>query len=352
VPSDLYAAGPGTLVSDVKKGNKRTFHWKTNYTINNYSIVFNIGKYEVVTRTFNSVSGDKIPMQFYVLALHKAKANRLLDFFERAAKLEEKYFGPYPFPKDKMAICETPHLGMEHQTLNAYGNRFRYTVVGGKDFDWLLLHEFGHEWWGNKLTVKDWADMWIQEGICSFGDRLFTLDNAGPEAYKALMKETALDVQNQKPVIPGADVDADSVYQLDIYNKGAFFMHTLRYIIGDSIFFPTLKKLATDPKYAYDNLISTDDIEKLFSTACGINLKSVFDFYLRTTNKLEVRVRQLEADSYAIQLLNFDYALPIDVKTSSGTTRMKIGKKGLTVKSATTPVIDPDVYYLKRVILE
>ena len=72
---------------------------------------------------------------------------------------------------------------MEHQTLNAYGNKFRYTVSGGKDFDWLLLHEFGHEWWGNKVTVKDWADMWIQEGICSFGDRLYTLDYDGKEAY-------------------------------------------------------------------------------------------------------------------------------------------------------------------------
>jgi aminopeptidase N len=295
VPADLYVAGPGALISNVKKGNKRTFHWKTSYTINNYSIVFNIAKYKVVTRTFTSVSGDKIPLQFYVLELHEAKANRLLDFLERCVKLEEKYFGPYPFPKDKIAICETPHLGMEHQTLNAYGNKFRYTVSGGKDFDWLLLHELGHEWWGNKVTVKDWADMWIHEGICSFGDRLYTLDYDGPEAYKEQMRETALATANLKPVVPGQDVDADSVYQLDIYNKGAFFMHTLRYIIGDSVFFPTLKNLATDPMYTYDNLVSTDDVEKLFSNASGTNLKPVFDFYLRTTNKLEVRVRQLVA---------------------------------------------------------
>ena len=352
VPENLYVAGPGRLLSNTKKGDKRTFHWKTSYTINNYSIVFNIGSYKAVSRTFLSVSGDKIPMQFYVLDIHESKANRMLDFLERCVKLEEKYFGPYPFPKDKIAICETPHLGMEHQTLNAYGNKFKYTVSGGKDFDWLLLHELGHEWWGNKVTAKDWADMWIQEGICTFGDHLYTLDYDGQEAYINRMKATARATSNVDPVIPGKDIDADAVYQYDIYVKGAFFMHTIRYIVGDGIFFPTLKQLATDPKYTYDNLISTDDIEQLFSNASHINLKPVFDFYLRTTQKLDIRVKQTNNTDYIINLLNFDEALPLDVQTSKGRERMMIDKKGVTIKSETMPVVDPDVYYLKRVILE
>jgi len=352
VPENLYVAGPGRLFRNTKKGDKRTFHWKTSYTINNYSIVFNIGSYKAVSRTFSSVSGDKIPMQFYVLDIHESKANRMLEFLERCVKLEEKYFGPYPFPKDKIAICETPHLGMEHQTLNAYGNKFKYTVSGGKDFDWLLLHELGHEWWGNKVTAKDWADMWIQEGICTFGDHLYTLDYEGPEAYINRMKATARATSNVDPVIPGKDIDADAVYQYDIYVKGAFFMHTIRYIVGDGIFFPTLKQLATDPKYTYDNLITTNDIEQLFSNASHINLKPVFDFYLRTTQKLDVRVKQTSNADYTINLLNFDEALPLDVQTSKGRERMMIDKKGVTIKSETVPVVDPDVYYLKRVILE
>lgn len=352
VPEDLYVAGPGRLVSNAKKGNRRTFHWKTSYTINNYSIVFNIARYKVVTRTFTSVSGDKIPLQFYVLDLHESKANRMLDFLERCVKLEEKYFGPYPFPKDKIAICETPHLGMEHQTLNAYGNKFKYTVSGGKDFDWLLLHELGHEWWGNKVTVKDWADMWIQEGICTFGDHLYTLNYDGKDAYLDRMKATARATSNLVPVIPGKDIDADAVYQYDIYVKGAFFMHTIRYIVGDEIFFPTLKKLATDPMYTYDHLISTDDVEKLFTNASGMYLKPVFDLYLRTTHKLDIRVKQTSNTEYIIQLLNFDDPLPLDVQTSSGRQRMTVDEKGITVKSESTPVVDPDVYYLKRVILE
>ncbi|HMG94111.1 MAG TPA: M1 family metallopeptidase [Chryseolinea sp.] len=352
VPDDLYVAGPGSLKSNVKKGHKRTFHWTTSYPINNYSILFNIGRYKVVTRSFTSVSGDKIPLQFYVLNVHENKANRLLDALERCMKLEEKYFGPYPWPKDKIAICETPHLGMEHQTLNAYGNKFRYTVSGGKDFDWLLLHELGHEWWGNKITVKDWSDMWIHEGICSFADRLYTLDYAGKEAYLQQMKETARGTSNLKPIIPGSDVDADAVYQYDIYVKGAFFMHTLRYIIGDEIFFPTLKKLATDARFTYDNFITTDDVEGVFSQASGMNLKPVFHLYLRTTNKLDIGVKQTGNTDYLIKLLNFTDPLPLDIQTSNGTERIMVGKKGVTVRSDITPIVDPDVYYLKRVILE
>jgi len=352
VPEDLYVAGPGRLLSNVKKRNRRTFHWKTSYTINNYSIVFNIARYSVVTRTFTSVSGDKIPMQFYVLELHENKANRMLDLLERCVKLEEKYFGPYPFPKDKIAICETPHLGMEHQTLNAYGNKFKYTVSGGKDFDWLLLHELGHEWWGNKVTVKDWADMWIQEGICTFGDHLYTLDYDGKEAYLNRMKATARATSNIQPIVPGSDIDADAVYQYDIYVKGAFFMHTIRYIVGDEIFFPTLKELATDPKFTYDNLISTNDVEKLFTKASGMYLKPVFDLYLRTTQKLDIRVKQTGNNEYLIQLINFNDPLPLDVQTDNGRERRMVDEKGITVKSESTPVVDPDVYYLKRVILE
>jgi aminopeptidase N len=352
VPDDLYVAGPGSLKSNVKKGNKRTFHWTTSYTINNYSIVFNIARYKVVTRSFTSVSGEKIPLQFYVLELHEKKADRLLDALERCVRLQEKYFGPYPWPKDKIAICETPHLGMEHQTLNAYGNKFRYTVSGGKDFDWLLLHELGHEWWGNKVTVKDWADMWIHEGICSFGDRLYTLDYDGKEAYLRQMRETAWATSNLKPIIPGGDIDADAVYQYDIYVKGAFFMHTLRYIIGDEIFFPTLKKLATDPRFTYDNLVNTEDVERLFSEASGMPLKPIFDFYLRTTNKLDISVKQTGSNDYQIKLLNFENPLPLDIQTTNGVQRMMVGKKGVVVQSSSIPVIDKDVYYLKRVILE
>ncbi len=352
VPNGLYVAGPGLLKKVSTKNLKTTYLWETNYTINNYSILFNIGKYKVATRPYKTTNGNTVPMQVYLLDYHSNQAERLLDIFERSARHQEKYFGEYPWAKEKLALCETPHLGMEHQTLNAYGNKFQYTEAGGKDLDWLLLHELGHEWWGNKVTANDWADMWIQEGICSFSDHLYTLDYNGKESYQKRMHQTARSAQNLKAIVQGKDLDTDSVYHSDIYGKAAFFMHTLRYIIGDEVFFPTLKKLATDPKYTYDNLISTNDVEQLFSSASGINLKPVFNFYLRTTQKLEVGMKQTGVDKYIIQLLNIDTPLPMDVQTNNGIERLNIDKKGIVVKSTTTPIADPDVYYLKRVILE
>jgi hypothetical protein len=129
-------------------------------------------------------------------------------------------------------------------------------------------------------------------------------------------------------------------------------MHTIRYIIGDDIFFPTLKKLATDERFTYDNFITTDDVEGIFSQASGLNLKPVFDLYLRTTDKLDISVKQTGNGDYFIKLLNIGDPLPLDIQTSDGTQRIMVGKKGAAVRSDTIPVIDPDVYYLKRVILE
>jgi len=357
VPAGLTATAPGLLKetknNEYGKGTT-TFHWSTKYTISNYCLVFNIGKYKKVSRTYTTVDNHKVPMDFYVLEEHEANANRLLDFTERSCRVLEKYFGEYPWVKEKIGIAETPHLGMEHQTMIAYGNKFQFTQLGGKDFDWLMHHEFGHEWWANKVTNRDWGHMWIQEGICSFGDHLFTREMEGEEAYLERMRQTGRNTQNIKPIVQGETVDSDDAYQADIYGKGAFFMHTLRYVIGDSIFFPTLKKLATDPKYTYDNTVVTDDVEKLFSTESGENLKPLFDLYLRTIDKLEVSVKQTSDNTYTVKLPNYDGILPVDINVNGHTARKLVNKTGISIvsNSGLPPAIDPVGYYLKRVTLE
>ncbi len=352
VPKGLVVAGPGLLQKVTSKKNNSTYHWKTNYTINTYSILFNVGKYKVVSRPYTTINGNKVPMVFYVLEENTGKANTHLELLERSARVLEKYFGEYPFVKEKIGIAETPHLGMEHQTMNAYGNKFNYTKSGTVDFDWLLHHEFGHEWWANKVTGKNYADMWIQEGICSFGDALFVKEYQGEQAYRQRMANTARSTQNVKPVVPGVDANSDEVYQGDIYGKGAFFMHTLRYIIGDSIFFPALLKFATDSGYTYDKLVTTDDVEQYFSKAASQNLKPLFDLFLRTTNKLEFLVKQVAADKYNIKLGNLEMKLPVEIQTTEGMKSFNIDQKGLTVESKSFPQIDPQTFYLKRVIYE
>jgi aminopeptidase N len=194
--------------------------------------------------------------------------------------------------------------------------------------------------------------MWIQEGICTFGDALATRELAGEEAYRQQMRATARNTQNRFPVVRGEQVDTDSTYHRDIYGKGAFFMHTLRFVVGDNIFFPALKKLATAPQYTYDNRVTTTDVEKLFSSSSGKNLKPLFDFYLYTTKKLEILVKQTGDKTYEISLLNFEDTLPFELRLSSGVQRTVISKMPLKVASNSIPVIDENVFFLKRVIYE
>jgi aminopeptidase N len=352
VPKGLVAAGPGILVKQKTSKYKTTFHWKTNYPISNYCLVFNIGKYKKVSRNYTTINGTVVPMDFYVLEESEHKAMHELDLLANATRILEKYFGEYPWAKEKIGLCETPHLGMEHQTLIAYGNKFKYTKVGNQDFDWLLVHEFGHEWWANKVTNRDWADMWIQEGICTFADALHILEIGGEQEYLKRMQRTARDTQNKLPIVQGIDIDTDQTYHGDIYGKGAFFMHTLRYIMGDEVFFPTLKKLATEQQYVYDNTVTTDMVEQLFSSAHGKSLKPVFDLFLRTTSKLEIALKQTGDETYSVQLLNLDYAIPMEVVTSSGKQKISISKTPVTITSTTFPLLDQDVYYLKKIIVE
>ena len=254
--------------------------------------------------------------------------------------------------RDGFKIIESPHLGMEHQTNIAYGNKYNYQKLGDKDFDWLLHHEFGHEWWANKITNRDWAHMWIQEGICTFGDAMAERELAGEEAYLKRMQQTARNTQNKLPIVRGEEVDSDSAYHVDIYGKGAFFMHTLRYVLGDEIFFPTLKKLATDPQYTYDNTVVTDDVEKLFSGAYGKSLKPLFHLFLYTTDKLEIYVKQTGENDYQVKLLNLDMRIPLDIKTDQGIKRVMVDKKGTNLKSSAYIQVDPNVFYLKKLIIE
>jgi aminopeptidase N len=352
VPKGLVVAGPGLLQTVTTKKDKSTYHWKTNYTISNYCIVFNVGKYKLVKRIYTTIDGNKVPMEYYVLEQNLSKAEHLLDLYEQSCHIQEKYFGEYPWVKEAIRASETPHLGMEHQTDIAYGNKYRYVKLGDKDFDGLLHHEFGHEWWANKVTNRDWAHMWIQEGICSFGDALATRELAGEEAYMKRMQQIARTAENKFPIVRGEQVDSDSAYHGDIYGKASFFMHTLRYIMGDDVFFPTLKKLATDPQYTYDNTVVTSDVEKLFSSAYGKSLEPLFHLFLYTTDKLEVHVKQTNETKYLIQLVNLDGPWPIDVQTDAGIQRMMIDKKGIIVTSKTPIMVDPRIFYMKKLIVE
>ena len=351
VPKDLVVAGPGLLQSVTKqKNDKVTYFWKTNYPISNYCDIFNIAKYKVFTHNYTTIARNTVPMQFYMLEEDTAFAAHAFEVKERDTHVMEKYFGEYPWVKEKIGLAEVPNPGMEHQTMITYGDKFKYQKVGGQDYSANLFHEYAHEWWANKVTNKDWAHMWIQEGIATYAEALCFREMGGDEAYEKMIDGHRRSVKNRKAMVLGDEVtEAETYSGGDIYTKGSFFMHSLRYIIGDEIFFPTLKKLATDPAYTYYNMVTTMDVEQLFSKESGMNLKPYFDFYLRTTDVLDFTVKETAYHTWSIKLNNFFMPLPLDITTSKGKERLRMEKDGISISSDTPPQVDAGGHYLKKV---
>lgn len=359
VPNGLSVAGPGLLQSVKKiKNNKSTWHWKTNYTISNYCIVFNIGNYKVFTRDYTTSEGNSVPIQLYILEQDTAQAKYLLDIKERDTHILEKYFGEYPWMKEKIGIAEVPNSGMEHQTMITFKNGLEFKSFPGQlDYSPVYFHEYAHEWWANKITNKDWSQMWIQEGMATYAEALAMRELGGEEAYDSeirFYRNVVSASGNKKPIVQGDELTMKDANNNDIYFKGAMLMHTLRYVLGDSMFFPTLKKFATNVKYPYDQFFTSKDIEQFFSKEAGKDLEPIFNFYLNTTNEIEIDVFQEDSDTYFIAVKNAPMdSLPLDIVTDSGiihTTLDATMKKPFQIKSKTLPVIDPRGWYFRKVI--
>ena len=354
VPSHLVVAGPGLLMNVSTKKNKSTYHWKTNYTISNYCILFNIGKYKVYKDELTTILGNKVPIEYYVLEVDTMHAKKVIATKKRDNQILEKYFGEYPWAKEKIGIAEVPNSGMEHQTMITFDNKFKYKTINGQDYSENLFHEYAHEWWANKVTNKDWGHMWIQEGIGTYAEALAMLEIGGQIAYDEIIAGHRRNARNKFAIVPAGDeITEREVYAGgDIYGKGSFFMHSLRYLIGDEIFFPTLKKLATNPQTTYDNFVTTTDVEKLFSTAAGKDLKPFFDFFLRTTHVLDINVKEVGFHKYQIKQNNFFMPLPFEITANGQTTRTTLPSEGIMVNAATPPQVDAKGYYLKKVTFQ
>ncbi|MEJ7626156.1 MAG: M1 family metallopeptidase [Ferruginibacter sp.] len=360
IPNGLSVAGPGLLQSvKAAKDKKATWHWKTNYTISNYCIVFNIGKYKVYNRNYTTCEGNIVPIQLYILEQDTARAKYLLDIKERDAHILEKYFGEYPWVKEKIGIAEIPNSGMEHQTMITFDLNEKFiSIPGNLDYGSVYFHEFAHEWWANKITNKDWAHMWIQEGITTYAEALAMRELGGEAAYDLNILNNRYKSStrgNKQPIVPGEGLKVRDVYGGgDIYNKGAMLLNTLRYVVGDSLFFPTLKKFITNVKYPYNQFFTSDDVEQFFIKETGKDLKPIFDFYLRTTKKIEINVYQQNSDTYYLAVENAPMdSLPLDISTDTGiihTTMNATMEKKFQIKSRTLPIIDPRGWYLRKVI--
>jgi aminopeptidase N len=362
VPEPLVAVGPGKLEGTTKNTDgTSTYVWKMTNPIPNYSILFDAAPYRVIKDSTTSVTGERIPIEFYILPESYENGPKLIEETKKYNAFYEKYIGPFPWRSQKLGIVETPHLGMEHSTHLAYGNKFQYNEHG---FDWLQLHEFGHEWWANLVTARDWNDFWIHEGFQSFMDSLYLEHLGKKDAYFAAMKGRAKATRNMQPVAPRGAKFAYQVYLRepdfvqsdgDIYGKGAVVLHTLRYLIGDQAFFRALRRMAY-PRKAMEQytdgrqqrLTDTDEFLRIAEQESKMDLDWFFEMYLRQP-KLPTLITETAGNITTLRWEtpnNMRFPMPIDVVVDGKTQRVNM-KNGRATVTAADITIDPNGWVLR-----
>lgn len=362
VPHPLVVAANGRLQSVQPRPNGwQTFHWHISVPINTYNVALNIAPYRTLETTFRSVTGEDVLFQFYVLPENEADGQRILPEFLDHLRFYEQMLGPYPFRADKYGVAQTPHLGMEHQSIIAYGANFRNTAMtGGKDwgFDALHHHELAHEWWGNLVTNASWEDMWLHEGFGSYMQPLYLEQKYGLARYQEYLQSVRGSITNRQAVAPRETLSSEGIYGGDIYFKGAWVLHSLRYLIGEERLFQSLRRMAyPDPAMEQvtdgrqTRFATTDDYVHLVSTLTGQDLGWFFEVYVRQP---ELPRLVITRDGTQVQLAwetprNLPFPMPVDVSVDGTVQRVEMpeGRAHLTVPENATVVVDPQHWVLR-----
>ena len=291
VPKDLVNVSNGRLKDIDEYEDSKTYHWYVSNPINNYGVNINIGDYVSFSEVYDGEKGP-LDMVYYVL---RDNIERAKTHFKDAPKMMdafEYWFGPYPFYEDSFKIVEVPYLGMEHQSSITYGNKYMKGYLGrdlsrtgwGLKFDYIIIHEAGHEWFANNITYKDIADMWVHESFTTYSENLFLDYHYGNEAASDYVIGTRDGISNSSPMIGTYGVNKRGS---DLYTKGANLLHTLRQIAKeDELWRMILRGLNSE---FYHQTVDTKQIEEFISSKIGVELTKFFDQYLR-----DIRIPNLE----------------------------------------------------------
>lgn len=359
VPKALAAPGNGVLVGIEDHGATRTWHWRIKQP-DTYAIAINVGPYQELKGNYASRYGNTIPMELWYLPAHEAGAKALFAQFPRMLDFFEQEIGPYPFGDEKMGVVETPYLGMEHQTINAYGNGYPKGEYG---FDWLLQHEFAHEWFGNQVTNANWDDMWLHEGFGTYMQPLYGQYLHGDMAYFAALHTERLLLANKFPLVSGQPRTEEQVYDgntgpgQDIYNKGSLMLHTLRGLIGDEAFFESARRLVygrpdPEPGNFKPRYATTRDYIDIVDEVTGKNLEWFFNVYLYDAALPKLQLSH-DGDLLKLRWITghgepFPMPLEVQVGHTMHTLPMTDGVGELPVPAGSLLVIDPHSKVLRE----
>lgn len=360
VPRGLSAVTNGVLqgVTDVGP-DKQQFDWVLSVPASDYNIALNIGPYTRIQDSYRSVNGETVPIEFWALSANADKARTLLkeDVKGQVAWFEQK-LGPYPWGKEKLGIVETPHLGMEHQTVNAYGKGYKRDEYG---FDWLLQHELSHEWFGNLMTHQQLNHAWLHEGFGLYMQPAYARDKLGIAAYHYQMYKSYLGLINCEPVVRVGKVTSDEAFNPDIYGKGGWTLHTLRYLVGEQVFWQATRELLygtaesqTLPYPIAPRYRTTEEFISIVNRLSGKDYQWLFDVYLYQAPLPELKT---VAKDGLITLSwqtpgNKPFPMPVPVVFQGKAQTLDFSKGPVVLKGQLSELsIDPEMWILRQLPL-
>ena len=319
IPDSLMCVGNGRYRGKINNGDgTATYDWAVINPINNYNIIPYIGNYVHFNEVYKGEKGN-LDMDYWVLDYNLEKAKEQFKDAGRMMKAMEYWFGPYPFYADGYKLVDAPHLGMEHQSATAYGNGYKMGYSGrdlsgtgwGMKWDFIIVHESGHEWFANNITTKDIADMWVHESFTNYSETLFTDYWYGKEAGNAYVQGTRKLISNDIPIIGQYNVNKEG--SGDMYYKGGNMIHTIRQVINnDSVFRQILRGLN---KVFYHQTVTTKLVEDYISKQSKIDFSKVFDQYLRN---IHIPVLEYKVEGYKLSYRWTDcvkgFNLPLKIK--------------------------------------
>ena len=360
VPAGMLDVSNGRLRSTTPNADgTTTYEWFVRNPINNYDVAANIGHYTHIADIYQGESGP-LTLDYWPLAYHEEAARRQFAQVPTMLACFEHWFGPYPWYEDGYKLVETPHLGMEHQSAVAYGNHFRNGYLGrdlsgtgeGLSWDYIIVHESAHEWWGNSLTTADIADMWVHEAFAMYAENLFVECQAGPAAASRYVIGVRANIRNDEPIVGRYGVQNEG--SGDMYFKGANMLHTIRQLVHDDA---RWRGILRGLQRAYRHRIVTGrQVEDYISTQAGMDLSRVFAQYLTTT--------QVPVLEYAVAGGRMRYRWTNVIDGFDMPVRVMIRGDGphllhptaawsdeaLPVLEAADVSVDPDFYVLARVV--
>ncbi|RZN83056.1 MAG: M1 family peptidase [Winogradskyella sp.] len=316
-PKGLTNVSNGRLRKLEDRGDKVTSHWYVNNPINNYGVNVNIGDYINFSEVYKGENGN-LDMDYWVLKDNLEKAKEHFKDAPKMMKAFEHWFGPYPFYEDSFKLVEVPYLGMEHQSSVTYGNQYKKGYLGndlsrtgwGLKWDFIIVHEGGHEWFANNITNIDVADMWIHEGFTAYSENLFLDYYYGKKASADYVIGTRANIQNDKPLIGVYNVNKEG--SSDMYYKGANMLHTLRQLLeDDKLWRQILRGLNKD---FFHQTVTTKQVEDYISKKTKKDLSAFFNQYLRDT-RIPTLEYKIENNAFEFRYVNIvkDFDMPIEV---------------------------------------